>query len=626
MGLYNVLTLSLSAILEPLYLPFQLCTVYGWLNLRSLLLRLFCTQTISAISAQNIALMHIISRGNFEWLATFIAAITSLGSGVALVIFLNAIDGEAITDWKGRITPDTIVNILTQISQGLASLVNGAVLFQLGMFWVRKQPRHLCDLDTIFRASHGTHASLQLCLTPRMMTAMTVPAVLIVLGLAMGPFAQNATTTMTRATAISDARNLQARIYNYTVDAKYPGVPDPGSGMKRAWENAWYGPVSRSDASILSLRPLCATGNCTFPEFQTLGALGKCVDLSPNITFVCSNATSHGQCTYRIVGTAVSLDDAQMSFQMSTDVNLGIIGDDLGVPQQFTNFDAIARLDNNTVVASKCVTYPAILTLNSSVVNGIPSETQSKPPIVNTTAHFDVDGLGASQYFSITTSSDAAAAADAEAFYLTNTSTIAIQNYGRSVFSGLANDSAALLPQLVLAAIQKGTLPARNSDMAAAMSLQFRLRDAHHSFVAGQSLRTLEYFRVRWAWLSLPLGIPVATFLSLLYTVVVARRRGQGKWRADAYTLIEMAPTDLSRVYLAAATGSSLVTFGADRTYFELVGGAGAAGRLRYLRCDGSVHCSGEDRVRRTARDTEGGLAQVVQAVQNDMVSDGGGS
>lgn len=551
----------------------------------------------------------------FTWSGTVFAVLMSLLSILALVILLLQVDGRAILNWDCKITPNTIVSILVQISQGLSGVVNGAVVFQMGVLWFKNCQRRACDLDTIFRASHGVHANLQLVLTRRIWARMTIPATLACIGLAMGPFAQNTVIIVRRAVTDLPAHVPRAQVYNYSMFPDFPGLPDPGMPMKHAWDNAWCGPESGVDVKTLGLQPVCPTGNCTFPQFQTLGALGKCVDLSSNVTQLCTSGDHTNNCTYKLAGSTLSLSDLHTNFNMTTNVDFSIGENTLGVPQQLTNFDALAKARNESIIAARCVTYAAILTLNSAVQNGFPMESEAQQPWVNSTATFGFDELSPLQFFSLLPPN----APSNEPFYLANNSVYAIQNYGRSVFSGLANDTSEVIPRLVYEAMDKGTLSQRNDDMATAMSLQFRLRDAKGSLVLGQSHRSVEVFKVRWPWMSLPLFVPIATSTALVFIVVSSRLRKERKYQADAYTLLEMAPADLSRTKLATKTGSSRIRPTASRTYFELQGLAEDA-RLHFVRYEGPPRWPITQQVTsKMTENTEGGLSQAAQSFENSV-------
>ena len=554
------------------------------------------------------------------WKLNIFASITSVLFVISLSIFLRYIDGMALSDWKTKVTPSTVVSILVQFPQGLSGFVNGTTVFQLGFLWFKRSTTRLCDFDTMFRASQGVHANIQIACTPRLWRKMIFPALLVILGQGMQAFAQNAITILEEQTSTGNSTIPQAKVYSYTAPSSFPGLPDAGTALKHAWENAWYGPGSGSSSYSLHLQPTCSSGNCTFPEFQTLGALGKCVDLTPNIASKCMNGTDTGQqCSYAVNNSLISLTDPQTPFNMSTNLDLGGQVDNLGVSQQFTFFDAMARLENFTVVASRCVTYLAILTLNSTIINGVTTEVQTREPIVNTTAHFTLQNPGGTEYFSIMPSPEFGS----RPFYLTNDSTLGIQNYGRMVFTGLINDTGAVIPQLVFESMRSGTLEDYNSRMAAATGLQFRLYDALNSTIAGQSLRTVEHFKVRWQWISLPLFVPVATFILLLSTIALSGCKGEPRRHADIYTVIDNAPDNYSRWALFEETGSSSVRSTAGQTYYELKGpvkGPVTETRLRFVVGKASTSWIAQHQPgSKITENTEGAIPQTLQNAQNYM-------
>ena len=76
----------------------------------------------------------------------------------------------------------------------------------------------LSDVDLSHRAAHGSSAGLQLLAAHPTWIAVTIPALLICLGLAVAPFAQNAVSSQSGTVLDNSASLPVARVYNYTAD------------------------------------------------------------------------------------------------------------------------------------------------------------------------------------------------------------------------------------------------------------------------------------------------------------------------------------------------------------------------------------------------------------------------
>ena len=307
-----------------------------------------------------------------------------------------------------------------------------------------------------------------------------------------------------------------------------------------------------------------------------------------------------------------------IKFLMADMCMVGIVEDNLGCPQQLMNFAAIALNQNgSSVTATRCVTCAAILYMSSTISGGFLHERQTKPPWINATANLGLADPGTVEFYRL-------APPDVdrnEQFYFTNASVAAIELYTVATFAGTTNDSSVLLPRLINEAMKNGTHSARNDDMAAALSVQFRMFDANHSTITGKSIRSQEYFQIRWAYLTVPFLVVIGTVINVIYTITVSQMKGERRYDADLLELMNMGFSDTSRRLIGSAAGAGLSFHeAASRTYVTLSNRL-EVGRLSFV---GFVRAPTAWIATRLwagkmSQETEGVLEQVAQNAQQGM-------
>ena len=150
-----------------------------------------------------------------------------------------------------------------------------AALRQEKWLWFIDKPRPLTTVDAFEEASRGPYGSAMLILTRRGSIRALLAALVTVLALGFEPFLQQVLNTVVRETAIpSETASIRTPLsYNETVSGNLGG-----SGLSL---NALIGAFGGAAGAIP--RPVCASGNCTWPLYNTLAMCTACEDMTSRV-------------------------------------------------------------------------------------------------------------------------------------------------------------------------------------------------------------------------------------------------------------------------------------------------------------------------------------------------------
>jgi len=138
-------------------------------------------------------------RDSYIWMQDYVIACLSLGCIVAIVIVLAVMHHRSLSDWNLPISPNAIVSVFATISKSAMLLTMAEGMGQLKWVYFQRKSQKLRDFEYYDNASRGPWGSLKLItfIGGRHLAA-SAGALIIVLSLAMDPFAQQVLNYRTR--------------------------------------------------------------------------------------------------------------------------------------------------------------------------------------------------------------------------------------------------------------------------------------------------------------------------------------------------------------------------------------------------------------------------------------------
>lgn len=299
------------------------------------------------------------------WMLEIVAWLVALTSLVGIWLLLRHFDNQPMPSFPYNITLNTIVSVMTQVVTICSGHVISEVIGQTKWIWYgSSRQRPLEDFKVFDDAVRGPLGAATLLLTPRILTrsVATASCILVITTLAIGPFMQQLITYMPRTVPLTSLGGLGADSANATLptiprstyyNAYLPGtimaLKSPDLAYKAAFYNGLY---NAADPSMYAISPECSTGNCTWPNFSSLGVCSTCVDSTADIISNCSsNATS---CNYTMPGTISPV--IATSAGMATVINITTYYNTTGAAENVPTYNStLARL--SIMLATGSVDY-----------------------------------------------------------------------------------------------------------------------------------------------------------------------------------------------------------------------------------------------------------------------------
>lgn len=217
------------------------------------------------------------------WLWELCGIGLSISTVVAVVALAINLDGTLLNDWKHGLSPNAVISALITVAKTamLFALAEGLSQTKWLHFWERQEP--LGDISVYDDASRGPWGSLKfLRVSSRCKPSMIacVGAIITLLVQAMGPVAQQIVVFDTQSVQQFGVNSslLVTKTYNVSYliyDVLSESLDSINS--QRAFQHALL------DGLIKANVPLgftCQSGNCSWPNFSTLGMCRNYTDVS----------------------------------------------------------------------------------------------------------------------------------------------------------------------------------------------------------------------------------------------------------------------------------------------------------------------------------------------------------
>ncbi|KAI1623243.1 hypothetical protein EDD37DRAFT_651418 [Exophiala viscosa] len=212
-------------------------------------------------------------------LSSLIVAALSL---LAISITLATHNTRPLPEWPFGISINVLVSIFSVIFKAAVSVCIAEAPGQLKWSWFQK-PRPLANLVIFDDACRGAWGSVKLIGSLHSTGLASLGAALTILALVSDPFIQQVGRYDPCVRAAEKGLASVARTNNYTVTGMHNGAGTEtlDLSMQAAIIKGMY-------KSFSPITLTCSTGNCTFPEYRTLGVCGGCVNATNKIEYGCT--------------------------------------------------------------------------------------------------------------------------------------------------------------------------------------------------------------------------------------------------------------------------------------------------------------------------------------------------
>ena len=355
----------------------------------------------------------------------------------------------------------------------------------------------------------------------------------------------------------------------------------PEFGMKAAIYKGIFTSASPSDVT-----PDCATGNCTFPLFDTLAICSKCVNVTDQTTSSHSSP-SDGGCggslsyletnyTYALPGSinveissCTSDGDFVSGVAMisTVDVSDSMSNSMLGISNPITSLAILqfpgvnaegysGTYSNATPLAWECSLYYCLNTYNVSVVNNNATtllvstyHSETGTPIPYTSLEDTPDGI-------LQRPPNSTVTAGNPTFRIQNGTVAALSQYMNHTLSGqfLTENTEVPYGTFVNDVMQALNITADIDGLmdGLAISMTNYLRELGNSGSDSQAQGTayslIVHVHIRWAWLALSAVLVVLSIGLLTVTIILSARSGLPVWKSSSMETIFHGPDNGSGI------------------------------------------------------------------------------
>ncbi|KAF3053385.1 hypothetical protein E8E11_011807 [Didymella keratinophila] len=242
---------------------------------------------------------HLFDFRDWQW--EFGASVFSLGCFAAVIGVLAANEQKSLAGWTFvfGISLNTLIAILSTLSRTALMVPVASCISQLKWIHLASTSRPLRDVQVFDDASRGPWGSLELIWRLHIKSTLaTWGALITILTLAMGPFAQQLVSYPSRDVLADDATFYTSHIY----DSAY-GEPRQlraasgritstmGPKMQGAILNGLYNLTT-------AVQFFCSTGDCQWAGFSSLAVASTCTNVTSDTETLCGRSGSWFGCNY----------------------------------------------------------------------------------------------------------------------------------------------------------------------------------------------------------------------------------------------------------------------------------------------------------------------------------------
>ena len=493
------------------------------------------------------------------WTIEYASLTLAMAALAAIGIVLLVYRQRNQADWKYSISLNTVLSVLATVMKGAMMLPVGSCLGQLKWAWYYREKRALQNFQVFDEASRGPFGATKLLYVLRFWHIASIGCVVTLMALASDAFVQQSVEYPLRKANVSGVATVPfSQWYDLVGEATAADV-EPEQSMKAAfYDGAFIADISQTSASI---SPQCPTGNCTFPDYASLGICSQCRNVSSLIgnrcvnydasyadpvgynTKGCINQTSlpnglflqKAKRTHYIAisasGASHILNTDELDGYQTSLVNISILVLNTKTPNQ----PDISGLQNATgVLAYDCVLSLCAKTYNGRVSLGkFTEDVQNEYYIGNRYTAKNSPNTTIPQGHLPDGSNHTFGISFKAASGLTEIMSKQLNGTG-----GMASASQLWTTDVINAIFVNGATNVNRTMINIATAMTNNMRRKSGTPVLGQALTPETYIHVRWLWLLLPLAMVILATVFLALTIQQSHRSGIPSWRSSALAVM----------------------------------------------------------------------------------------
>ncbi|KAI0884332.1 uncharacterized protein GGS22DRAFT_22221 [Annulohypoxylon maeteangense] len=209
--------------------------------------------------------------------------VSFLAPTVVIIIFatLYPHDGRPMPEWPLRISVNALLSIYSMMLKASISFIIVSCIGQLQWSWFSRG-RPLYDLVQYDNASRGAWGSIQLLWSQRLSQPLTtLSGFIFILSLGIDPSIQQLMKPSDCSVSVSDGKAVLPRTNKIGVLKENTFFNDDiNLAIRRGFSGSGSG-----------IYYDCTTGNCSFPDYGTIGYCSFCEDISNEITIDTFNSS-----------------------------------------------------------------------------------------------------------------------------------------------------------------------------------------------------------------------------------------------------------------------------------------------------------------------------------------------
>lgn len=248
------------------------------------------------------------------WALEYVAIFLSIFTTILLILLLVFADGKPVSRFSASfLSFNTIISILGALIHAALAYAIGSCLAQEKWNWYKKRPDSLAGFERFEQASRGPWGSLWLILWINIRHWAVLGALVTIVLLAFEPFLQAVVSFGGKLDGASESlpharlgwvSRMDAGVYTDVGGATAAMMlPDGETMMVSTFQSQpemsmvaalYAGFDSGKASSELTPSYTCASGNCTWAPFTSLGVCSACNDVSSSLVQAMVNGTNLG--------------------------------------------------------------------------------------------------------------------------------------------------------------------------------------------------------------------------------------------------------------------------------------------------------------------------------------------
>ncbi|KAK8242124.1 hypothetical protein HDK77DRAFT_274380 [Phyllosticta capitalensis] len=221
------------------------------------------------------------------WLWEIAGICFSISCTISIVVIICYVSAnKTLHQWNFRLGPNTLISIFVTLAKTSMLLAVAQGLGQLKWVHYRENSRPLSELNHFDEASRGPFGALKfLCSAKTSALTAALGALIVVVSLAMDPFAQQIISFDTRYVPnLGEVAAIPVSTAYDTAEAMWLSGSEYADLIDMEIQQYYFMGVFGIRRQF-AFPYTCATGNCTWPDFTTLGMCTKCQNITSTVTY-----------------------------------------------------------------------------------------------------------------------------------------------------------------------------------------------------------------------------------------------------------------------------------------------------------------------------------------------------